>query len=298
MVKVEISRSAKSLTLKLPLISTDKVLISSNELPSVKIQANICEFTKKQNHLERTVQFDEQEIDMYSSAIEFVNYLPKEKALIVNFWNSACYLFYNIPDILYAFLVVADSKGKVFHQLIQKQYKHKLIPENFSVEDVKEILEQEANEEELDLPDMGQVSQSVSDPAVLSQFFKTVKSEKEKIQILQNPSFPINDHFSEIKDSFWLSVEALKTNRLTTVQMQELKEKKNHQYFSSPLLKADTRTIIVPQWAIYCTNLRGLDTIPEVQVIEEGKETLKKGQALMRVDQDGNLELIKVKLSY
>lgn len=298
MVKVEISRSAKSLTLKLPLISTDKVLISSNELPSVKIQANTCEFTKKQNHLERTVQFDEQEIDMYSSAIEFVNYLPKEKALIVNFWNSACYLFYNIPDILYAFLVVADSKGKVFHQLIQKQYKHKLIPENFSVEDVKEILEQEANEEELDLPDMGQVSQSVSDPVVLSQFFKTVKSEKEKIQILQNPSFSINDHFSEIKDSFWLSVEALKTNRLTTEQMQELKEKKNHQYFSSPFLKGNTKNIIVPQWAIYCTHISGLETIPQINIIEEGKETLKKGQALMSIDSEGNLKLLKFKINF
>jgi hypothetical protein len=297
MVKVEISRAENSITLKIPKVETDKLILTNPELPTIKVQANICEFSQKQNFFSKTIPLDEQEVDLYSSAIEFVNYLPKEKALIVNFWNSSCYLFYNVPDLMYAFLLIADSKGKVFHQLIQKKYKSKQIPDHFTVADVKEILEEESQEEDISL-DMQEVFSSIKNPEVLSNYFKSSKSTQEKVQIIQNQYFPIAEHFQEIMEDFWLSYTAIKFNRLNEQQKNALKLKE-HQYISSPRCEKATISIIVPQYLALSNHINSLKTIPEVVKEDYNPEkSLKKGQALMKMDSKGNLELIKYKLDF
>lgn len=307
MIMLEIShsetKSHPKLTLKIPKISADSVIVKSSLLPKVSVLANLYEFETKESHLEKVIELDENEIDLNSSAIEFVNYLPTQKALIVKFWNSACYVYYNIPEVMYAFLVIAESKGKVFHQLIQHKYKSKVIPEDFTVSDVRDIVAQEMEEEDFGC-DIFNIINRTTNPQALKQLFSSATSIQEKLHILKNPNFSLSEHLEEISTNFWLGTTAL---TLTTLKEDEknliLKNKNNHQYYSSPNMKINentsTKLIIVPQHQMFCTHVSGLDSIPDFSYeIKADKKKLKKGTALMKMDMEGNLELVASRVCY
>lgn len=306
MLKVDLKRSPKALKILIPECPTDQIFLSFPELPEIKLLANLCDFQLEDHKLVKVVPLDEMEIDMSSSAIEFVNYIPSHKALIVNFWNSSCHVYKNVPDVLYAALTIAESKGKFFHQFIQKKYQSKQIPDDFTVEDVKASLQEELEVERDCSLSMAEVYRKIQCPKVLSEYFQKASSVAEKIEIMENPNFDWTPHGEEIKQSFWLSYYVLELNSLknenilkkwSNLQNEVLLEKQTHQLLSSPILKKETISIIVPQWAIYSNNIKGLKTIPEFQYIEFKGQKLKKGYAIMRMDSEGNLNLVKCNLS-
>jgi hypothetical protein len=305
MLKLEITRHQDSLILQIPKISPDyKTLVYSPDLPTIKVTIDPYSFspTKKNSEkIQKQIPLDEQEVDLCSQAIEFVNYLPKEKALIVNFWqNQGCYLFYNIPETLYALFLIAESKGTFFHKVIQKKYQFKKIPPEFTVLDVKEAIGQEQAEaaEEVSL-NMKEIYNQVSSPETLLSYWNQALTTPEKVQLLQNPQFPILRVLEEIKADFWLAkaLFALPENRVPTAVIEEIRGiYQGNQLICTPILKKETISIIVPQYAALCTHKSGLPTIPEFAI--ESKPTLKKGQALMKMDPEGNLELVDIKLNW
>lgn len=305
MLNLEVSivkgKSHPRLKLTLPKLSSETIIVSNPKIPKASVLINLQNFKINQSSMEYFIDLDEMEIDMNSSAIEFVNYLPTEQALIVKFWNSACYVYYNIPEALYAFLVVAESKGKVYHQLIQNKYKSKIIPEDFTVDNVKEVVSQELEEGDINFE--FNISLIDLDSKALNQMFSHAKSTKEKMAILSSPNFTKKDHIDEICADFWLATTALQKGLVNEDEKNQiLKKQKFHQYYSSPnnKIKNEKKTLLlVPQYQMFSTHISGLDTIPQL-ISEEVSEKvkLKKGMALMEKDEMGNLSLVKYRLAY
>ena len=306
MLKLEITRRKDSLLLQIPKISAaHKTLAFSSDMPALKVIIDAESFSpskKNPEKFQKQIPLDEIEVDLSSQAIEFVNYLPNEKALIVNFWhNQGCYLYYDIPETLYALLLIAESKGSFFHKIIQKKYSFKKIPSEFTVFDVKQAIQEERAEALEDVTlNMKEIYNQVSSPEALHSYWNQAQSTLEKVQLLQNPYFPISKVLEEIKADYWLSIATLAINperRTIEIEAKIQQSHSSHQLISAPKeIKQDFVSIIVPQFASFCTNIRGLNTIPEV--VKQTNSTLKKGQALMRMDTEGNLELVDYRLNY
>lgn len=303
MLKLEITRHKDSILLQIPKISPDhKTSVSSPELPSIKVILDPEAFSsqKKTEKLQKKILLDEQEVDLCSQAIEFVNYLPDQKALIVNFWNQGCYLYYNIPDTLYCLLLIAESKGSFFQKVIQKKYQFKKIPPEFTVSDVKEaILQEQAESEEDIFLNMKDVYKQVNTPEALLAYWNQAQSTLERIQLLQNPQFPYQKVRNDLKNDYWLAKTlcSLPVNQAPNSLIEEIRGYyKGYQSLSNPVLKKDIISIIVPQYASQCAHISGLPTIPEFT--KQTNPTLKKGQALMNMDNEGNLELVDIKLNW
>jgi len=69
----------------------------------------------------------EQRTKVKSSNLDWVEYYPKLKILIVSFKKSGIYLYENVPDSIYMGLINASSKGRFLYNYIAHSFKYHLL---------------------------------------------------------------------------------------------------------------------------------------------------------------------------
>jgi len=167
---------------------------------------------------------NEMEMNLESNSIDFVNYLPQQKALIIGFYTQGCYVYKNVTEEEFIVFLTSYSRGSFFHKYI-KSHEYKKIPDHFTVEDVKNYLENN----NLDF------KQPESKNALVSVFEASNKLD-EKRNIIENSSFPVNDFIGVIEKNYWLSISALKNPNLSNENKTKLEELRSQEYKSIPKL--------------------------------------------------------------
>ena len=216
-----IIKSDKKLILKISEHTPHKPYRYTSETFSKGVLLNPDHFTNNSY----SVALDEMEISLESSSIDFVNYLPIQKALIVGFYSLGCYVYQNVSEEEFLLLLTAQSKGSFFHKHL-KAHEYKKIPEDFSVSDVKSYLENF---------DINVFKPAKTKTGLINEYSVCTKIEDKK-KIIENPNFPVDDFISEIKRNYWLCLSALKNPNISHNYSMELENLTNQEYKSIPKL--------------------------------------------------------------
>ena len=62
-----------------------------------------------------------------SSFINGLSYAVGDQTLILNFKNDVSYKYYDVPKDIFEEMIVAESKGKYFHQTIKNKFKNEAV---------------------------------------------------------------------------------------------------------------------------------------------------------------------------
>lgn len=167
---------------------------------------------------------DEMEMHLESNSIDFVNYLPQHKALIVGFYTQGCYVYKNVTEEEFSVFLTSYSRGSFFHKYI-KSHEYKQIPEHFTVDDVKNYLENN----NIDFKKPKSINALVS-------VFEASNKLVEKRNLIENKQFPVNDFIGVIEKNYWLSISALKNPNLSSENKTKLEQLRTQEYISIPKL--------------------------------------------------------------
>lgn len=174
-----------------------KTLIFSEETNYKKIEAEVEFLVQSISKNIATlipqtiINLDESEIDVNSSAIEFINYLPKEQIMIVSFWDQGAYAYFNVPSGVYALVALSDSKGKAYHQYVKYSFQEKEIEKDSTIEDVKKMgfmLEEKSKHEKRLKVSKEFILTSKDSDKLYKLYFSGKLPLEVKILFVQNPN--------------------------------------------------------------------------------------------------------------
>lgn len=264
-----LKKENNKLLITIPFSSNEIISISIPEISNKPLKVLTEGFQPSLNNpssLCKTIELDEMEIDLCSSAIEFINYLPNENALIIQFWDANCYCYYNVPEIIYALLIISESKGRIYQSYIKNKFKGDIIPNNYTVEDIKNnIKKYKAINNTLSALEILQPEDSI-----------TFDSIKNKIKSKE----PLSEYEKLLTDNDqYLQKELIYSNN----------QNENYQYNNNP---HKSKEKIVGYKIISQLNKNNIPTI------ESPPASLKKGEYLIEISADGVETIVQSNLIF